>query len=140
MFFFAASLQAFAQTSLTSHFVKKDVLEQIVTDFDLATIRSSLGPRRDQSHRTLHSFGFTKSTPTPNTLVLEDEGFIYQIQLLHRGDLNQDGVEDLALCLTEKAKQGTYHAQKPLLVSKYTATGMAVALQFEIDGCERFAR
>jgi hypothetical protein len=134
------SVTAMAQKPITTYFSQTAVLEQVVAEFDLATIRSSFGPRRDSVHRTLKSFELTAKMLDVKTMVLEDNDFIYHLQLLTRGDLNRDGIEDLEICFTEKAKQGSYHAQTPFLLTKYSSSALAVALQFETDGCERFAR
>lgn len=134
------SITAMAQNAVTTYFSQNAVLEQVLAEFDLATIRSSFGPRRDSVHRTLKSFAMTSKMLDAKTMVLEDGDFIYHLQLLSRGDLNRDGIEDLEICFTEKAKHGSYHAQKPFLLTKYSSSALAVALQFETDGCERFAK
>jgi hypothetical protein len=135
-----ASITAMAQNSITTYFAQTAVLEQVVAEFDLATIRSSFGPKRDSLHRTLKSFAMTSKMLDAKTLVLENGDFVYHLQLLGRGDLNHDGIEDLEICFTEKAKHGSYHAQKPILLTKYSSSALAVALQFETDGCKRFAK
>lgn len=134
------SITAMAQKPITTHFSQTAVLEQVVAEFDLATIRSSFGPKRDSVHRTLKSFELKAKMLNAKTLVLENEDFVYHLQLLGRGDLNRDGIEDLEICFTEKAKHGSYHSQKPMLLTKYSPSELAVALQFETDGCKRFAK
>lgn len=135
-----ASLSAQAQSGLVSHFSTTNVLEQVLAEFDLASIRSSFGPRRDAQHRTFQSFQLKTSMLDAKTMILEDDSFTYRLQLVSRRDINRDGIEDLEICFSEKAKMGTYDTQKPILLTKYAATGYAIALEYEVDGCEKFAR
>lgn len=139
-FCLTGSLSVHAQTGLVSHFSTTKVLEQILEEFDLASIRSSFGPRRDAQHRTFKSFQLKTRMLDANTMILEDDSFSYRLQLLSRRDINRDGVEDLEICFSEKAKMGSYDTQKPILVTKYAATGFAIALEYEVDGCEKFTR
>ena len=134
------SITALAQAPMTSYFSQTAVLEQVVAEFDLATIRSSFGPKRDSTHRTLRDFALSTKKLDAKTMILEDGDFTYHLQLLSRGDLNRDGIEDLEICFTEKAKHGSYHAQKSFLLTKYAPSVLAVALQFETEGCAVFAK
>ncbi len=129
-----------SEPSMVTHFSKKDALTQLIQELDLASFRSSLGPRRDQQHRTLSAFNFTRSERTDTKVTLEDEGFTYRIEVLQRGDLNKDGIEDLEVCFSERAKQGSYHAQQAMLVTKYSAKTPVLALKFGVDGCATFAK
>ena len=55
-------------------------------------------------------------------------------------DVNKDGTIDIAICFNDKAKFATYHAQQPVLITQYEKDGDYIALKYEIDGCEEFAK
>jgi len=77
------------------------------------------------------------SKVTESAIEFEDADWYYGIRVLQRSDSNNDGVEDLEVCFTDRAKQGSYSTQQPMLVTKYSASSLAVALAYRIDGCDR---
>lgn len=122
---------------LISHFSPTDPLGQLIDDLDLASFRNSLGPRREARLTTFRSFGFVISRPALDQLVLDDDGFVYGLRLLKRADSNRDGFEDLEVCFTEMAKHGTYRAAQAMLITKLAPQASALALKFEVEGCDR---
>jgi len=60
------------------------------------------------------------------------------VSWLHRDNINKDGIEDLEVCFTDRAKQGTYSTQQALLVTRYSSSSYVVALRFEVNGCEAY--
>ena len=132
---------ASAGQPVTQSFLSKTKpLEQLVNELDLASFRNSLGPRRDPQHRTLSSFGLKYKIIDANTAVVENAEWTYTLRIIQRGDINGDGIEDIELCFTDKAKHATYHAQSPLLVTKYAPTSFVIAVKFEVNGCENYAK
>lgn len=129
---------------LVSHFPQKDLGLFLAHNFDLASIRSSFGPRRSPALRTFADFGMKPSKATESMVVFESPGdWRYEMKIVGRRDVNHDGIEDLEVCFADQALNGgTYNTSKGLLVTRYSANGYAVALSFSInDGlCTEYAR
>jgi len=129
---------------LVSHFPKNDLGLFLAEKFDLATIRSSFGPRHSPSQRTFADFGIKPSIATENALAFNIPGdWRYELRVMARRDVNSDGIEDLEVCFTDRALNGgTYNVSKGLLITRYLADGYAVALSYSLkDGiCEEYAR
>lgn len=129
---------------LLSYFPKKDLGLFLAAKFDLASIRSSLGPRRSPTLRTFADFGMTPSKATEDALVFETPGeWLYELKIASRRDVNRDGIEDLEVCFIDRALNGgTYNTSSGLLVTRYSAEGYALALNYSLnDGvCQEYAR
>jgi len=129
---------------LVSYFPKKDLGLFLADKFDLASIRSSFGPRRSPAMRTFTDFGMKPSKATEDALVFETPGeWLYEMKIVGRRDANRDGIEDLEVCFIDHALNGgTYDTSTGLLVTRYSADGYAVALSHTLnDGaCQEYAR
>ncbi len=129
---------------LVSYLPAKNLGPFLADKFDLASIRSSLGPRRSPSLCTFADFGMKPSKATENTLVFETPGrWLYELKIVGRRDVNGDGIEDLEVCFLDQALNGgTYLTSSGLLVTRYSADGYAVALNYSLnDGvCQEYAR
>lgn len=103
--------------------------------FDLATVRSSLGPRRTPAQRTFADMGMTPSEVTDKGLVFLSPGdWHYELRVVARGDFNGDGIEDLKACFTDRALNGgTYDAAEGLLLTRYSDNGYVIALNFRLE-------
>jgi len=127
-----------------SYFPKKELGLFLASHFDLASIRSSFGPRRTAALRTFADFGMKPSIATEDALVFNRPGeWLYELTILSRKDVNQDGIEDLEVCFTDRALNGgSYNTSQGLLITRYAAQGYAVALSFSLnDGvCEQGAQ
>ena len=121
-------------------FPEKDLAQFLVENLDLSTFRNSLGPRRSEARRTFATLGIVPTQVQTDSVVLEDNAWFYSLRILRRTDINRDGFEDLEVCFTDRAKQGTYSTQQALLITRYSASSYAVALKYEVDGCETFAK
>ncbi len=117
---------------VVSYFPKGNLGRFLAEKFDLATIRSSLGPRRTAALRTFADFGMKPTKATGNDLVIERPGdWFYELRILDRRDVNGDGIEDLEVCFVDRALNGgTYNAAQGLLVTRYSADGYAIALGY----------
>lgn len=137
----AGTVQA---SPLVSFFPRENLGQFLAEKFDLATIRSSFGPRRTPGLRTFADFGMRPSKATDDTLVFDTAGdWYYELKILSRRDINKDGIEDLEVCFIDRAMNGgTYHASSGLLVTRYSAEGYAVALRYRVgdDVCLDQAR
>jgi hypothetical protein len=129
---------------LVSYFPKKDLGLFLANRFDLASIRSSFGPRRSPAQRTFADFGMKPSKATEDSVVFDSPGdWLYELKIVGRRDANGDGIEDLEVCFIDHALNGgTYDTSKGLLVTRYSENDYAVALSFSLnDGiCQEYAR
>ena len=129
-----------ASSETTSYIPQEKIDEFIVSTLDLASFRNSLGPRRDLGDRTFADLDMEPTNRSRDGVVFESDDWQYRIQVLERGDFNQDGIEDLKICFQDRAKDGTYDVQTPLLVSRYDSAGYLVALAFDLvetPACKR---
>jgi hypothetical protein len=115
-----------------SHFPTKELGLFLAKKFDLATIRSSFGPRRTPALRTFADFGIKPSSATDDTVVFDRPGdWYYVMYIVARRDVNGDGIEDLEVCFVDRAMNGgSYDTAQGLLVTRYTSSGYAIALSF----------
>lgn len=138
---FAGAAQA---APLVSHFPNKDLGLFLANKFDLASIRSSFGPRRSPALRTFADFGMSPSKATEDALLFDTPGeWRYELKIVARRAVNKDGVEDLEVCFTDRALNGgSYDTSKGLLITRYSAEAYAVALSYSLnDGvCQEYAR
>jgi hypothetical protein len=120
---------------LVSYFPKQDLGQFLADRFDLASIRSSFGPRRSPAQRSFADVGMKPSKATEDSLVFERPGdWLYVLQIVGRRDVNGDGIEDLEVCFTDRALNGgSYDTTKSLLITRYSADGYALALSFRPD-------
>jgi hypothetical protein len=126
-------------TPLTSHFPATGLGSFLAEKFDLASIRSSFGPRRTPALRTFADFGLKPSRASDDSVTFEPDNWFYQLTVVERGDVNGDGIEDLKACFVDRAVGGpSYHASKGLLITRYAPDAYAVALSFGVDeACSR---
>lgn len=127
-------------TTPASFIPQRDVGGFLARNLDLASFRNSLGPRRTPAQRTFASLGITPTSTSGHSVVFEEDDWTYRIKILRRGDINRDGLEDLEICFTDKAKEGSYATQQPMLVTRYSASSLVTALHYEVDGCPAYAK
>ncbi len=131
---------AYAAVPAVSHIPAQGLGELLARQFDLASIRSSFGPKRGPGKNTFAALGLQPSLAQDDKVVFDSPQWYYSMTVLRRGDFNNDGIEDLEVCFVDRAKQGSYNAQRALLVTRYQPHAMLVALAYGMDGCETFAR
>jgi hypothetical protein len=129
---------------VVSYFPKQDLGQFLADKFDLASIRSSFGPRRLPALRTFSDFGMKPTKTADNVLLFDSPGdWRYELRIVGRRDVNGDGIEDLEVCFIDRALNGgTYNTSEGLLITRYSADGYAIALSFSLDDgvCENYAR
>lgn len=129
---------------LVSYFPTKDLGLFLANKFDLASIRSSFGPRRSPALRTFADFDMKPSKATEDSLAFETQGeWLYELKIVGRRDVNGDGIEDLEVCFLDQALNGgTYLTSSGLLVTRYSADGYAIALNYSLNEgvCQEYAR
>jgi hypothetical protein len=128
----ASAVQA---APLVSYFPAKNLGQFLTERFDLASIRSSFGPRRDHGQRTFADFHMKPSKTSEVALVFDTPGeWLYELNIVGRRDVNKDGIEDLVVCFTDRALNGgSYDTSQGLLITRYSHTAYAVALSFSVD-------
>lgn len=140
----AAGGQGAQAAPVVSHFPDKELGRFLADRFDLATIRSSFGPKRTPALRTFSDFGLKPSKATDNALVFDTPGdWRYELRIVGRRDVNSDGIEDLEVCFTERALNGgTYDTAQGLLLTRYAKDGHVIALNFSLQhaACPEYAR
>lgn len=101
--------------------------ERIYRDLDLASVASSLAPRRPAEHYRLQDFKFDSVQIKPLSLSLRGYGFLYTFQVLALGDFRGLGKPELLVRFSDRAtNQGTYDKQSVLLIN---LTSSSAALQ-----------
>jgi hypothetical protein len=128
-------MSAAQAASLVSYFPKKDLGPFLADKLDLASMRSSFGPRRSISQRTFADLGLTPSKAAEDILVFNSPGeWLYELKIMGRRDVNRDGIEDVEVCFIDRALNGgTYNTSKGLLITRYSADSYAVALSYNLD-------
>lgn len=130
----AAHAAPAAPPPLTTYFPATGLGSFLADKFDLASIRSSFGPRRTPALRTFADFGMKPSKASGDTVTFEREDWFYQLTIVERRDVNGDGIEDLKACFIDRAVGGpTYNARSGLLITRYGPDAYALALSFEVD-------
>lgn len=121
---------------VVSHFPQQGLGQFLAEQFDLASIRSSFGPRRKPDQRSFADFQLKPTRVTESLVEFAQPDWFYQMVVTDRRDINGDGIEDLAVCFTDKAVgAGTYDVHKALVVTRYAADALAVALDYSVDAC-----
>ena len=103
------------------------------THLDLTTFRNSTGGQRNPVNHFFSGLGIHPTRRSDSVATHDGEEWRYTVHVLARRDFNGDGVEEVAICFTDQARNGgTYNAQSPLLLQ--LVDRRAIALGFEIDG------
>ena len=90
--------------------------DQIYRDLDLATVHSSLAPRRPAEHYRLSDFHFDTVRAGGLWLELADSAFAYRVDILTIGDFRHRGQAELLVRFTDRATRGGTYDRTTLLV------------------------
>lgn len=82
--------------------------QQILTHLDLASVRSSLAPRRPGPHYFLTDFNFKSVQVQPHSVTLASDAFLYRFMVLAAGDFRHTGAGELLVRFTDQATGGSY--------------------------------
>lgn len=125
---------------VVSYFPQQGLGEFLAERFDLTSIRSSFGPRRTMHQRSFADFQLKPTRATNTLLEFAYPDWFYRMVVTERRDINSDGVEDLAVCFTDKAMNGgSYDTQQSLLVTRLSPDAHAIALSFATNACDATA-
>lgn len=122
-----------AREDLESHIPASGVPEFLFNNLDIATFRSSLGPKRTESDRTFSSISPSPTTVTADYVEVLEDDWVRRLTIVDRGDFNKDGIEDLTVCFDDRAIGATYRSTQLLLVTRYTDSSLAVALNYRVE-------
>jgi hypothetical protein len=118
----------------------RDLPAFIFARLDLSTFPNSTDHQVGQ--RFFADLGIRPTELSDTTAISDTEEWMYRVELLGRRDFNRDGVDEVAVCFTDWARNGgTYRAQEPLVL--VLISGRAIAIDYEIDAtaegamCER---
>lgn len=121
---------------MVSYFPKENIGAFLAEKFDLASIRSSFGPRRTPALRTFVAFGLKPTKASDGLVEFATPDWHYGMQIVRRRDVNGDDIEDLEVCFTDRAMNGgSYDSMQSLLVTRYSTEGYAIALGYSVDAC-----
>lgn len=120
------SVQASSQANL---------IEEIHEKLDITTFRNSLFQIRETGQKTLPSLKLRTSYLDDKKFEIENDQWLYRVELIEIRDGNNDGILDYIICFTDESKIGTYYAQKSLLLTRYTHDGEFIALNYSVDAC-----
>lgn len=136
LFCLMVSSTVHAAPPTTTYFPANGIGQFLVEQFDLASIRSSFGPRRSPALRTFADFQLIPTKATDSVLEFESANRFYRLRIAGRRDVNGDGIEDLEVCFTDEARGGAnYYSQQSLLITRYSPHEYAVALNYSVDAC-----
>jgi|GEM_PF-2946202 len=105
---YLTSISAASDYEIVSYMPSEGIEEFIVDRLDLTTFRNSLGPARSPGMRYFSDMGLRPTEISEGRIVFETESWYYCIELVERGDVNHDGIEDLQICFTDDSLYGTY--------------------------------
>jgi hypothetical protein len=131
----ASTQLAFGAGQLVTFLPTTGLAGFIVSEWDIRTMSSSINPRRKPEQAHFSEVGLKISKTTDERVVLDGPDDTFVIQVLKRGDANNDGIEDVMVCFSESAKAGTLASSRPLVLQKYSETTPLVALAYAVhDG------
>jgi hypothetical protein len=111
-----------------------DLATFVFTHLDLTTFRNSTGSQRNPGDRFFSDLGI-RPTQASDSVTTHEGEWRYSVRVLARRDFNGDGLDDVAICFADQARNGgTYDARSPLLLQ--LVDRRAIALGFEIDGMD----
>lgn len=126
-----------AEAEKATMWPKSKLAEFVFAHLDLSSFRNSTGPRRKIGQRFLSDLGIHPDKLSEGVAASDTPDWTYTVQILGQRDYNRDGVEELAICFSDKAGEGTYNTSTPLLVQ--LLEGRVVALAYDINGLREAA-
>jgi hypothetical protein len=107
--------------------------ETIYRDLDLASVRSSLAPRRPAEHYRLRDFKQASVEIGRLSVSLHLDGFSYEFKVLALGDFQHLGQTELLIRFTDRATQGGSYNRSSLLVVDVSPQSPAVVAVDAMD-------
>ena len=113
----AVALIADARPAPDAAFDVHAAADRLYRDLDLASVASSLAPRKPAEHYRLRDFKFEVVDITPLRARLQGDGFAYTLDVLAVGDFRHLGRSELLVRFTDRAtNQGSYDRRAVLVI------------------------
>ena len=128
----AAALLRGAAAAASMPFELEKAGADIFERLDLATVRSSLAPRRPTEHYAFRDFDWRVSRLEPLALRLETGEFRYALDVLAAADFTREGRGQLLVRFSDKAKAGSYDATTILVLRRAPGSDIIEA----VDGLD----
>jgi len=104
----------------------------IYEQFDLTTIRSSLGPSRTSGQSNfLKDYDFPKPIGTNSEFNIITDHWQYHFRVLGIKDYNDDGLKDIFVCFTDDSLHASYYSQQTILMTRYNERMPLIALDYQ---------
>ncbi len=129
----ASAFPMLAVAAEPSPWPNSDLATFVFQHLDLTTFPNSTGPRRKAGQRLFADLSIKPTRTSEMEAVSEDGDWTYSIKVLARRDFNGDGVQEVVICFSDVAGQGTYNIQQPLLVQMLEGRAVAIAFDFSVD-------
>ena len=129
-----ASNSAALDYETVSYMPLEEIEEFIVDRLDLTTFRNSLGPARSPGMRYFSDMGLRPTEISEGRIVFETESWYYCIELVERGDVNHDGIEDVQICFTDDSIYGTYFVKYIYLLTCLSDDSDLIAIAYGPSG------
>ena len=134
LFLLLSNICAASDYTTTSYMPSEGIEEFIVDRLDLTTFRNSLGPARSPGMRYFSDLGLRPSEISDGRIVFETESWYYCIELIERGDVNHDGIEDIQICFTDDSIDGTYFVKYIYLLTCLSDDSDLIAIAYGPSG------
>jgi hypothetical protein len=129
----AVALVADGRGPRAASFDPRDAGERIYRDLDLATVASSLAPRRPAQHYRLQDLKFDSVQIAPLSVTLRGGGFLYNFQVLALGDFRGLGKTELLVRFSDRAENGGTYDKQAVLILDATPSSRALQAIDAID-------
>jgi len=90
----------------------------IIANLDLQAIRSSLIQKLGDTAQSIKDTSFLVPETKGDSVIIDNENWFYQFNLLASGDFNNDGKEDLMIEFIDRSKTGNYYSHSTYLLTR----------------------
>lgn len=90
--------------------------EELLNRLDLTSFPSSLGPAAEQCPLLADWASPARARVDETSVVLEQDDWYFELEVVAKGDVDQDGHEDWLVWLTDEALNGTYRDYALLVI------------------------
>lgn len=112
-------------------FPQSDLPQFLAKNFDLASVRSTFGSKRNRGQSSFITDLYSSPQYTQDAITVSEGGWFYQIKILEIKDENEDGVQDVVICFKDDSIDGnTYYMTTPYLLTRYSHDMPVIALAY----------
>jgi len=102
----------------TKSYLPKTYSTLITDNLDLQVIRSSLIQKLGDTSQSIKDTSFLVPETKGDSVIIDNENWFYQFNILASGDFNNDGKEDLMIEFIDRAKNGNYYSHSTYLLTR----------------------